>query len=205
MPDPYPAPLSGRGIASPSRRMLRTAREEITRPETWRYLTKTPVLRYREGMSASQASRWSRTALALAFLFASLPVAGKLILGAWGFQDATLLSCLCFILAAYLHIRERRSFRTVPDDAALLDQAIQLAASGQSEEGIALLTEAIRLSPRLWQAFQYRGELYLQRGSVDAALQDFNQAIALAPDEPHICVLRGYAQSLLQPPATNLP
>jgi tetratricopeptide (TPR) repeat protein len=135
--------------------------------------------------------------LALAFLFASLPIAGRLLLGAWGFQDATVLSCLCFILAAYLHIRGRRSFRVVPDDAALLDRAIQLAASGQSGEGIALLTEAIRLSPRLWQALQYRGELYLQRGSVDAALRDFNEAIGLAPNEPHIHVLRGYARSLL--------
>jgi hypothetical protein len=34
MPGPYTMPLLGRGIASPSRRMLRTAGEEITRSET---------------------------------------------------------------------------------------------------------------------------------------------------------------------------
>jgi tetratricopeptide (TPR) repeat protein len=142
--------------------------------------------------------------LALALLLASLPVAGKLFLGAWGFEDATLLSCLCLFLAAYLYIRGRR-FRVAPDPAALLDGAIHLAASGQPAEAIALLTEAVRLSPRLWQAFQYRGELYLQRGSPDAALQDFDQAIALAPQESHIYVLRGHAQSLLDVNSKNSP
>jgi tetratricopeptide (TPR) repeat protein len=150
------------------------------------------------------ASRWSRTALALALLFASLPLAGKLFLGSWGFEDATLLlAVLCFLVAAYLHIRGRRGSRPAPDDAALLDQAIQLAASGQPAEAIALLTEAIRLSPRLWQAFQYRGELYLQRGSADAALEDFDRAIGLAPNESHIQVLRGYAQALLASKSKN--
>jgi tetratricopeptide (TPR) repeat protein len=153
--------------------------------------------------SASQARRWSRTVLALALLFASLPVAGRLVLGSWGFPDATLLSCLCLMLAAYLYIRGRRGFRAVPDAAALLDGALQLAASGQSGEAITLLTEAIRLSPRLWQAFQYRGEMYLQRGSLDAAIEDFNQAIGLAPKESHIQVLRGYAQSLLDAEAKS--
>ena len=153
---------------------------------------------------AGQASRWSRTALALALLFASLPLAGKLFLGAWEFQDATLLSCLCAILAAYLYIRGRR-FRVAPDPAALLDAAIHLAASGRAGEAIALLTEAIRLSPRLWQALQYRGELYLQRGSPDAALEDFDRAIALAPNESHVYVLRGYAQSLVGVDAKKTP
>jgi len=142
-------------------------------------------------------------ALALAFLFASLPVAGRVILGAWGFEDATLVSVLCFLLAAYLYVRGRRNFRAAPDPAAMLDQSIQLAASGQLGEAIALLTETIRVSPRLWQAFQYRGELYLQRGSIDAAIEDFDQAIDLAPEEPHIRVLRGYAQNLLGEGAKN--
>lgn len=140
-------------------------------------------------------SRWSRTALGLALLFASLPVAGRLLLGEWEFPDATLLSVLCILAAAYLYVRGRR-FRAAPDPAALLDQSIQLAASGQSGEAIALLTEAIRVSPRLWQAYQYRGEVYLERGSVDEALKDFDQAIGLAPEEAHIRVLRGYADRL---------
>jgi regulator of sirC expression with transglutaminase-like and TPR domain len=49
----------------------------------------------------------------------------------------------------------------------------------------------------LWQAFQYRGELYLRQQSFDAALQDLNEAIRLAPEEPHLYILRGQAHSLL--------
>jgi tetratricopeptide (TPR) repeat protein len=77
----------------------------------------------------------------------------------------------------------------------MLDQAFQLALSGQIDLAIALLTETIRLSPQLWQAFQYRGELYLRQQSFEAALQDLNEAIRLAPEEPHLYILRGQAQS----------
>jgi tetratricopeptide (TPR) repeat protein len=79
----------------------------------------------------------------------------------------------------------------------MLEQAIQLAVSGQMDEAIALLTETIRLNPQLWQAYQYRGELYLRQQSFDAALRDLNEAIRLAPDEPHLHILRGHAHSLL--------
>jgi regulator of sirC expression with transglutaminase-like and TPR domain len=48
----------------------------------------------------------------------------------------------------------------------------------------------------VWQAFQYRGELYLRQQAFDAALRDLNEAIRLAPEEPHLYVLRGQAQSL---------
>jgi tetratricopeptide (TPR) repeat protein len=79
----------------------------------------------------------------------------------------------------------------------MLDQALQLAASGQMDEAIALLTQTIRLSPRLWQALQYRAELYLRQQSYDAALRDLDEAIRLAPEEPHLYILRGQAQSPL--------
>jgi Flp pilus assembly protein TadD len=78
----------------------------------------------------------------------------------------------------------------------MLNQAIQLAISGQIEEALALLTETIRLNPKLWQAFQYRGEIYLQQQNFDAALRDLKEAIRLAPEEPHLHVLLGHAQSL---------
>jgi len=85
----------------------------------------------------------------------------------------------------------------MPDPATMLDQAIQLASSGQIDPAIALLTETIRLSPQVWQAFQYRGELYLRQQSFEAALRDLNEAIRLAPEEPHLYILRGQAHSLL--------
>jgi Flp pilus assembly protein TadD len=80
----------------------------------------------------------------------------------------------------------------------MLDEAIRLAASGETDRGLALLDDALRLSPRLWQARQYRGQMRL--GEPDAAesvLQDFTEAIRLAPDEPHLYILRSHVFTLL--------
>jgi len=134
----------------------------------------------------------------MALLLATLPVASRLFLGGWGFDGAAGMACLCMFIGAYFQLVSRRKCPPVPDPAAMLDQAIHLASECRTDQAIALLTEAIRLSPRLWQAFQYRGELYLSRGdSVPAALRDFDEAIRLAPDEPHLYGLRGRAHSLL--------
>ena len=133
----------------------------------------------------------------MAGLFGSLPVASKLLLGDWGFEGAAEVSCLCLILGTYFHIVSRRSAPPVPDPATMLDQAIQLASSGRTDQATALLTEAIRLSPQLWQAYQYRGELYLRQGDSVDALEDLTEAIRLAPEEPHLHLLRGQVHSLL--------
>jgi tetratricopeptide (TPR) repeat protein len=144
-----------------------------------------------------QARQWSRTAFAMAVVFGSLPVASRIFLGGWGFDGAAEIGCLCLFAGVYFHIASRR-FPVVPDPATTLEQAGERAFAGQSDEAIALLTEEIRLSPQVWQAFQYRGELYLrQGGKVDAALQDFSEAIRLAPREPHLYLLRGHVYSLL--------
>jgi tetratricopeptide (TPR) repeat protein len=145
----------------------------------------------------ARARQWSRTAFAMAAVFGSLPVASRIFLGGWGFDGAAEIGCLCLIAGAYFHIVSRR-FPAVPDPATILERAGERAASGQSDRAIALLTEGIRLSPELWQAYQYRGELYLQQGGqTDAALQDFSEAIRLAPREQHLYLLRGRAYSLL--------
>jgi tetratricopeptide (TPR) repeat protein len=134
----------------------------------------------------------------MALLFASLPVACRLFVGTWGFEDALGVSCLCLFLGAYFRILSRRSLPAVPDDATFLDRALQLALEGRTERSIVLLTEAINLNPRLWQAFQYRGELnLLQAETLRAALDDFTEAIRLAPGEPHLYVLRSQAHRLL--------
>src|SRR5208283_1735159 len=92
----------------------------------------------------SRARQWRRAALALAFLFASLPVASKLFLGSWGFDGAPGIACLCLVAAAYLHFAGRKSRPPIPDSAAIMDKAIRLAASGDTGRGIALLNEALR-------------------------------------------------------------
>jgi len=146
----------------------------------------------------SRARQWCRAALALAFLFASLPLASKLLLGDWEFDGAQAIAGLCLVAAAYLYFVGRQSRPPIPDAAAILNESIGLAAAGDAGQAIALLNEALRLNPRFWQARQYRGEIRLQEpGGAESALRDFTQAIRLAPDEPHLYVLRSRAFTLL--------
>jgi tetratricopeptide (TPR) repeat protein len=133
----------------------------------------------------------------MAIVFGSLPLASRIFLGGWGFDGAAEIGCLCLVMGAYFHLVSRR-FPSVPDPATILERAGQHASMGRGDEAIALLTEGIRLSPQLWQAYQYRGELYLRQGNQDAAaLRDFSEAIRLAPQEPHLYALRGRVYSLL--------
>jgi len=146
----------------------------------------------------SGARRWCRAALALAFLFASLPLAGKLFLGSWRFDGAAAIACLCLIAAAYLYFVGRERRPPIPDSALILDKAIRLAASGEIDKGLALLDKALQLSPRLWQARQYRGQMRLaEPDAAESALKEFTEAIRLAPGEPHLYILRSHVFSLL--------
>ncbi len=147
---------------------------------------------------SSRSRQWWRAALALAFVFASLPVASKLLLGNWGFDGALGIACLCLVAAAYLYLSGRASQPPLPDPATILGEAIRLAASGESDQAIALLNEAFRLSPGLWQAREYRGQIRLgDSTAVESALRDFTDAILLAPTEPHLYILRSHVYTLL--------
>jgi cytochrome c-type biogenesis protein CcmH/NrfG len=134
------------------------------------------------------ARQWSRAAWALALLFGSLPLVGRLVLGSWEFISAGEIACLLLLTGIYFHLRSRR-YATKPDPATLLDQANRLAAGGRPDRALAVLTRTIRQSPKLWQAYQYRGELRLRLGDRAHAAEDFSNAIRLAPDEPHLQVL----------------
>jgi hypothetical protein len=83
----------------------------------------------------SRARQWCRAALALAFLFASLPVASKLFAGSWGFDGAPEIACLCLVAAAYLYFAGRVRRPPIPDSATILGEAIRLAASGGNRPG----------------------------------------------------------------------
>ena len=134
------------------------------------------------------ARQWSRAVWALALLFGSLPLVGRLVLGSWEFVSAGEIACLLLLAGAYFHVRSRR-YLTKPDPATLLDHANRLAADGRADRALALLTKTIRQSPKLWQAYQYRGELRLRLGEFTLAAEDFAEAIRLAPNEPHLHVL----------------
>jgi tetratricopeptide (TPR) repeat protein len=148
-------------------------------------------------MNRGRARQWSRTAFALAALFASFPIAGRLLLGEWTFEGATGLAGVWLAIGVYLHIRSRR-MKAIPDSAAILDEALQFFSTGESDRAFALLDRAIQESPRFWQAYQYRGEARLQFGEISAALADIDEAIRLAPEEPHLYALRSRAESLLR-------
>jgi Flp pilus assembly protein TadD len=120
-----------------------------------------------------------------------------LFLGSWGFAGAGEVSFLFLALGTYLYIHGRRRARTLRDDASNLERALQLSSEGRAEESIELLTRLIRQRPRLWQALQYRGQLHLQRGSIEDALRDLSKAIELAPQEAHLYALRSQARVLL--------
>jgi Flp pilus assembly protein TadD len=130
----------------------------------------------------------------MALLFASLPLSSRLLLGSWDFEGAFALAFLCFAAGCYFRITSRR-FVGLRDPASMIDHALQLAASGRTNRAVALLTRTIQLSPSLWQAHQYRGEIYLSMGSVKEALDDFDRAIGLAPAESNLYALRGYAHA----------
>jgi len=146
----------------------------------------------------SKARQWSRAAVALAFLFGSLPLASRLFVGSWGFDGAPGIACLCLAAGAYLHFAGRGRRPPIPDSATFLGEAIRLAASGETSRALALLDEALRLSPRLWQAREYRGQMRLEEpGAAERALRDFSEAIRLAPGEPHLYILRSHVLTAL--------
>ena len=73
---------------------------------------------------------------AMAAIFGSLPVASRVFLGAWGFEGAAELACLCAILGGYLTIRGRK-LRAIPDPATMLEEATLLASTGRVDRAIA--------------------------------------------------------------------
>lgn len=138
----------------------------------------------------------------MAILLASLPLAARLLLGSWEFPEALGVACLCGFAGAYLHLVSRRRRRAVPDPASTLEDAFEMAQAGQIDEAIALLTREIRRTPKLWQAYQYRGQLHLAKGEAGPALSDIDEAIRLAPGETDLYLLRDAASA---PPPSAAP
>jgi tetratricopeptide (TPR) repeat protein len=142
----------------------------------------------------SRARHWSRTALAVAVLFGVMAAGSRILLGAWPFDGALELSVLCVAFSGYFHVIARRRLAALPDPSVLLDEAFQDARAGRVDDAITLLTKAIGQNRQLWQAFQYRGELYLVQQDFARAAADFDEAIRLAPEEKHLYALREQAQ-----------
>src|SRR5690242_5243821 len=102
----------------------------------------------------SPVLQWARATWGVAALFGSLPVASRIFLGSWEFPEAAELSFVCLTVGTYLEIRGRRRLKGLRDDATALERALSLAAEGRTTEAEAVLTKAVRISPKLWQAYQ---------------------------------------------------
>jgi tetratricopeptide (TPR) repeat protein len=146
-------------------------------------------------MKRTQARRWSRVAFGAAILFFLMAIGGKIVTGDWPFDGSLELSVMCIAVGVVFRVLGMRRFAPLPDPSALLNQAFTVASSGRIDEAIAILNKAIQQNPQLWQALQYRGELYLALQNNTAAARDFAEAIRLAPDERHLHHLHERATS----------
>jgi tetratricopeptide (TPR) repeat protein len=149
---------------------------------------------------SKELKRWTRTVVAVGALFATMPMASRIFLGVWGFHEAAVISTICFIAGIYLYARNLGRRLWIPDSASMLDRARRLGAAGKVPKAISVLTQAIRLNPLLWQAYEYRGYLRLAQSEHAEALKDFSEAIRMAPRERHLYVLRAQIYSALGQP-----
>lgn len=133
--------------------------------------------------------QWSRTAFALAALFASFPIVARVVLGEWAFEGAGGIAGLWLAAGSYLYVRSGR-VKPAPDPSAMLDEAVRLVSIGDTERATKLLNRAIRENPWFWQAHQCRGEIRFGIGDTEGALADLDVAIRLAPGEAHLRELR---------------
>jgi tetratricopeptide (TPR) repeat protein len=125
-------------------------------------------------------------AFGFAVLFLGMALGSKLLVGVWPFDGALELTVVCVVLGILFHVLGMRRVATSPDPSALLNQAFTVASAGSIDGAIGILSKAISENPQLWQAFQYRGELYMSVQNYSAAVSDFNRAIRLAPEERHL-------------------
>ncbi len=151
--------------------------------------------------TSSRLRQWSRTSFALAALFVSFPVVGRLLLGEWAFEGATGIAGLWLVAGCYLHIRSRR-VKTLRDPAVMVDDALQLVGAGETRRALAVLDRTIAENPRFWQAYQCRAEVRAQLGELPAALADFDEAIRIAPEEAHLRELRRHVEDLMRTDGT---
>jgi len=141
--------------------------------------------------------QWSKAAWALALLFGSFPVVGRMVLGNWEFGGSAEIACLLFAGRRLFPFAQPPAIRRESRSGNAARPGQPARRQRPRDRAVALLTKTIRQSPKLWQAYQYRGELHLRLGNAALAAHDFSEAIRLAPNEPHLYLLREQAHALL--------
>lgn len=74
----------------------------------------------------------------------------------------------------------------VPPASAAYSAGAELNSAGEYESAIEKLSKAIRLDPLYAPAYSTRGSAYLHTGQSQAAIQDYDEAIRLAPENPNL-------------------
>ncbi|HWC98847.1 MAG TPA: hypothetical protein VG456_18935 [Candidatus Sulfopaludibacter sp.] len=144
-------------------------------------------------LKRAQARRLSRVAFGSAILFFVMALGGRILAGAWPFEGSLELSLVCLALGVLFHVAGMPRFAALPDPSSLLNQAFRVASTGRIDGAIGILSKALEENPNLWQAYQYRGELFMALQNYSAAAKDFADAIRLAPEEQHLYELRDRA------------
>ena len=78
-----------------------------------------------------------------------------------------------------------------------IEEGDDLLYIGEADEAIILYTEAIKMEPKNFVAYNKRGLAYYSMKSYSDAADDFNKAVTLAPDDPVAYLNRGYIYGLL--------
>jgi tetratricopeptide (TPR) repeat protein len=85
-----------------------------------------------------------------------------------------------------------------------LDDGETLGIHGEFNESIVAVTRAIQKGGDYSGFYFSRGVSYLQAGSWEQALEDFNRANELAPEDPELLIRRAYALAKLRRPTEVL-
>jgi tetratricopeptide (TPR) repeat protein len=102
--------------------------------------------------------------------------------------DSAIAACTRAIGAGKLTIRNRA--------VAYTSRGVEWRAKGQLDRAIADHTQAIKLDPKLSEAFYNRGNAYGDKGENDRAIADYDQAIRLSPKFVGALNNRGLARRL---------
>lgn len=101
-------------------------------------------------------------------------------------------SCsICFVGLATLLPLIAVSCSNGKTGEAANERGVSHAEKGEQDKAIADFTEAIRLDPKLANAYHNRGKSYAEKGEQDKAIADFTEAIRLDPNDARACYNRG--------------